>query len=755
MPKRHLKRQLNLVQVIMLGTAGTIAAEIFVLTGHAAGIAGPDAVIALLIGGFLTYSVALNYCELATTYPVTGGAMTYVREAFGTNLLMFLVGSLDCLSSTFYAALSAIGFAYSLQVFFPVIPIVPVAIGVIGLFTLLHVRGVYQVGNLQVAFGGFLLLVFALFIVLGLTRSSGFQWEVFRSGRVLFENQSRWANLARVMATIALVYNAYVGFEVIADDAEEVTNPNRNIPIGILVSLTLATLIYSLVAFITIGTVPFQQLAGSETALTDAAQRFWPAAGVPLMALAGIVATLTSVNSAILSATREAFSLSRFGVWPRPLSRLSSWRTPYISIVLIGIISALVAAIGLVDFLSYISSAGYLFVLFWASLAMVKLRKLHPDVLRPFKVPFFPFSAYAAAGSGFLIIAFTKPQALLFLGGVVVVLGGFYFGGQFVSRQRIKRIQLLEENETGRFLIPVANPETAESLVRLAVILAQVHADDNICVYTVVRSSDLLAPGAAERVAHHLNMRRNVLLERTAPFALAHNVGLYTKRRVSSNLAESILKESADHGNVRMILMGWPGQLKGEQLAHNVVKEVLMAAHTNVGVFCNRGLKDIRRILVPVGGGPHSRFCLRLAYQIAGQEKANVTALRTINSINDIENTEDQLLFLQEIIEDELGSIPKRIISSVVQAENVVEGILQEAHRQPYDLIILGASEEYFSTSYLFGRINDQIVENSTCSVLMVRRYEREAFSWMRRQIKRIGRENLALEAIKKNGNSF
>ena len=96
MAKRKLKRQLNLLQVVMLGTAGTIAAEIFVLTGHAAGIAG-ETVLALILGA-LTLSIALNYSELATTYPVTGGAMTYVEEGFGSGLLMFLAGSLDCLS---------------------------------------------------------------------------------------------------------------------------------------------------------------------------------------------------------------------------------------------------------------------------------------------------------------------------------------------------------------------------------------------------------------------------------------------------------------------------------------------------------------------------------------------------------------------------------------------------------------------------------------------------------------------------------
>jgi len=295
MAKRKLKRQLNLIQVVMLGTAGTIAAEIFVLTGHAAGIAGPEAVLALLLGGFLTLSIALNYSELATTYPVTGGAMTYVEEGFGNGLLMFLAGSLDCLSSTFYAALSAVGFAISLSVFIPNLPIVPVAVIMIAIVGMMHLRGVKNAGNFQIILGAFLLIVFAIFIIRGLTDAHGFNREIFLSGNVVFENQTIWQDLGRMLTTIALTYNAYVGFEVIADDAEEVSNPSRNIPRGILLSLLIATVVYSLVALVTIGTIPYDQLAGSTTALTDAAAKFWPNGGVQLMALAGIVATVTSI----------------------------------------------------------------------------------------------------------------------------------------------------------------------------------------------------------------------------------------------------------------------------------------------------------------------------------------------------------------------------------------------------------------------------------------------------------------------------
>src|SRR5512137_1223118 len=153
MSQRKLRRKLNLPQLVMLGAASTISLEIFVLTGHAAAMVGPATILALLIAGLLNYSIALNYCELATMYPVTGGGVTYVREAWGAGVLAFLVGSLDCLSSTFYAALSAVGFAYSLKVFIPGLPVVPTALVTIVVFIVLNILDVSNVGNVQVVLG--------------------------------------------------------------------------------------------------------------------------------------------------------------------------------------------------------------------------------------------------------------------------------------------------------------------------------------------------------------------------------------------------------------------------------------------------------------------------------------------------------------------------------------------------------------------------------------------------------------------------
>lgn len=738
MAKRKLRRQLNLIQIIMMGAAGTIAAEIFVLTGHAAEKSGPDAVLALIIAGLLTLPVAINYTELATTYPVTGGTMAYVREAYGSGLFMFLVGSLDCLSSGFYASLSAVGFAYSLSIFFPSIPIIPVAILVIVLMGLMHIRGVTQAGNLQVVFGAFLIVVFSLFIILGLVRPEGFSWETFRSGNVVFEHHSLGQNIAVVLGTIALVYNAYVGFEVIADDAEEIANPTKNIPKGIMISLAIATVVYVLVSFVTIGTVPFEQLAGSETAITDAAKVFWPRVGVPLLGVAGLVATLTSVNSAMLSATREAFTLSREQVWPRAFSRLTRWRTPYIATIFITFACSVVAIIGAVDFLSFIAAAGYMFVLFWASLAMIRLRKIHPDIERPIKVPFFPVTAYMAAGAGALIVAFADPKALIFLGSLLGLFTITYFISRIVKSKATAKVKEVEAIGGGRILVAASTVSTAKELVNLASRLAEQEEDTSICLFSVVRNTtgsteDHLKPEVEER-----KKLQKQMLKATSPVAVDRNIGIYSKVKIAPNVEEGIFQECQSPNPVSLVLLGWPADETRVKIPHNIIKEVMMMARRDVGVLRDRGLNGLQHILVPVGTGPNARLALKMAAKLAHRKNVTITALRLMGEDLDDEKQEDELHILQEIIEEEMGELPEFLTTLVLPANNVLDGIVAETQRVPYDLMIIGASEEVFSPDYTFGKLNDALIDEVSCSMLIVRRYQAEPALWIRHQIKQI-----------------
>jgi len=737
MSKRTLKRQLGLVHVIMLGAAGTIAAEIFVLTGHAAAISGPAAMLAIIIGGFLSYSIALNYSELATVYPETGGALTYVREAWGKGLLAFLVGSMDSISSTFYCALSAVGFAYSLSVFFPNIPIVLTAIGVIAFFTLLNIRGVTGVGNAQLVLGGTLLSIFGIYIVYGFLSSNGFSVSTLIPDGKFFIYDRPGQNFASLMKTIALVYAAYVGFEVIADDAEEIKRPEKFIPIGILVSLTLVTLIYSSTMAVTMGTVSWKELAGSETALTDAISKFMPGIGVTLMAIAGLVATLTSVNSSMLSATRESFTLSRDGLWPHGLSRLNRFRVPFASVIFIGLVSMLITMIGVVDFLSFITSAGYLFVLFWSNLAMIKLRKKYPAIKRPFKAPFFPLTPLLASFTCLIVILFSDLQPLLFTAGIIGLFALYYFSrvgvaGWVESRQK----EVLPGS--ARLIVPVINSSASDNLMSLAAILAQAEQDINICLLTVVTSSVKEDSGDRTRYMSKLDSQRQSVLEKFIHYAVEHNVPMYSKLVSGPTIADAIVKDVDAHKNTKLVLINRPERYIPSHLSKDAARKIVDGTRTNVGVMVDRGLGKIENIIVAVGKGPHSRLAIHLANDIAETVRAHVDYVRVLPAYKDEEYFEDEMSFLQEIVITELGQLPPNAGLRLLFSDDISEAITAEAGDGNCDLIISGLSVGFGETDNLFGRVADQIAEHAPCSVLVVKRYETPTTTWLRRQAKRL-----------------
>ena len=744
--QRSLRREMGLGQVLLMGVAGTIAAEIFVLTGHVAGLAGPASILAMLLIGILCYSFALNYAELAVAYPVTGGALTYVRQAYGYGLLAFLVGSMDCLSSAFYASLSAVGFAYSLRIFVPGLPIVPTAIVVVAVFTLLQVAGIAGVARAQSVLGLALLALLGIYIVRGFTAPQGFSLETLMPDGRFWIGEGTFENLFGLLRTMALVFNAYIGFEIIADDAEEIRNPRRNIPMGILLSLGIITLIYVTTTAVTLGTAPWTEIAGSEDALAIAAERFMPRWGAPLIGVAGIIATLTSVNTAMLAATREAFTLSRLALWPRALSRLGRIRTPWIAALVIGAICAIMASIGLVDFLSYVSSSGYLFVVLFASTAMIRLRKTD-GIERPFKAPLFPLTAYVAAGTCIVSIMFTSGQALAFGGALLAALAAMYYIREPVSRAFQQRAHA-SHAATHRILVAVANPATAGRLVQIAADLAA-HEHGNMVEVVTVNPVDAGRANAPVERLRGRYSRRETELMRVLDGALAgRNIPYYTETVTANNVADGILQEIETHGDVRLLVLGWPGMVAPNQVAEHPLARLVTEAHTDVAAFLDRGVGEIRRVLVPFGGGVHARLAVRTALQLVGPDRGEVVVLRCFINIRPDDRPheqeegegaspiEDEFLLLREELEGTLGAVPENVRFKVVSEPGLLRGILAELNSSHFDLVVMGASVARSLTTEFFGSITDAVAEQIPVSVLLVRRYEPHAMGWMRRQIK-------------------
>ena len=327
-------------------------------------------------------------------------------------------------------------------------------------------------------------------------------------------------------------------------------------------------------------------------------------------------------------------------------------------------------------------------------------------------------------------------QALLFGVGVIAVLGITYAVGPRIARLLPAR-ELEKESDKDLILVAAGNPQTAKSLVHLASVLAQASEDSYICVLAVESTALRANTRRARRLARRRSgMQERMLLDQVADEARSRNVALYAKSRVASSVAEGSWTRSKSATTSSWCW--WVGQARsnGKALAQNPVKLVLQRAHTNVVALLDRGLSGIQRILVPVGGGPHSRLALRLAYEIALAEDAQVTALRVVPQVAESEELEDQTLLLEELVVDVLCDVPKSFTLRATQAASVPDGILAESVRQSYDLIVIGASEEWAWHSRLFGSVDDWLAQVAPCSVLFCRRHEPVAISWLRRGIK-------------------
>jgi len=732
--KRTLKRQLNLIQVIMLGTAGTLGSGIFLLSGHAAAVAGPAAIWSVLIAGILSFSIALNYCELATTYPETGGAMTYVREAWGKGLIAFLVGSMDALSSTFYTALSAVGFAYSVSIFFPALAanafgIGAVAIFVIVLFVIFNILGVTKVGNLQVVMGGILLVAFAIYVIAGFTMPNGFNTATLLPDGRWFKSDDLALNFGIILKSIALIYAIYVGFEVIADDAEEVKNPTKNIPLAIMISLVLIVVVYTLVITVAMGTS--RDIAGSETAISDTIRMFLGAPGATIIGIAGMVGSLTSINSSMLSATRESFTLSRDGAWPAFLSRLNKSRVPYFAIIVIGAVSILVTGIGAVDFLSYITSGGYLFVLLLSNLSMISLRKKYPYIHRPFKVPFFPLTPIVASLVCLIVLRYSEPRALLFMTGVLAIFAIYYFARMGLSSWQEEHKRSLNPGRY-RILLPIQQDRGMENLIRIGAKIAHAQSDLSMCLLQVVE------PQVSENdeTMAALERSRQYTLAKFIRHAVERNVPMYAKTVANLTPAEGIISELRSDNNVRLLLFKWPLS-ESEQAKFNQTAESLInSGLANMGVLFDRGIDRLENILVPVGGGFHSKFAIQIVASLAKADNGTVDIIRIVDEDLDDELYEDQMAYLQEIVMTELGDIPGNITLHIIRGNDPAAAIIEETHQREYDLVVIGSFEGNTHGKHLFGELVERVRRGTTTSVLVVRQHESAPASWLRRQIR-------------------
>jgi amino acid transporter/nucleotide-binding universal stress UspA family protein len=740
MPNKQLVRSLGLGQILMLGIGGTMGAGVFVLTGHAAGMVGPAVILVFLLAGLQSLPNSLSYAELASAFPVAGGGYAYTSKAT-KGLLPFIVGWVSWFSSMVYAALSALGAAYSLNIFLPFLPVPITTIGFVVIFVILSSRGSEEAGKAQVILAGVLLTALVGFVTLAFVLPEGFTWAEFYRDGGFFIHDGTLENLAKIFQAITLVNVLFVGYEVIATTAEEAKNPGRNIPIAVVGTIFICAAVYCAVAFAALGVISAGALGASSTPLSDAASRFMGGWGAPVIGVAGIIATLTSLNTAMLSSARVALALSRDGYLPPFLSRIHPrLKTPLPAILLTGFIVAVAAVSGDEVFLGYVSNFGYMFVVFFTNVSVIMLRRKFPEVKRPFHTPWYPVMPILGCLGIIVVEVFTELHALVVGIGLILVGVVVYQLRHPVSRAVEVAAQTVEAVRR-EILVPVANPMTAESLTRMAAILGQAREEATLAILSVTTVPATTPLEVAEDMLNAQDDGQKALLKRASDYAHREGVPVRTLMRAARGISDGILSVAESRGGVGLILMGWQGQLSTQRVRGSVVKDVVHSARCDVAVLRDRGVgeRPIQRVLVPVGGGPHARLALRLAWDIARAENGSVTVVRIVPDTDtcDLETERD---VLRQLVEDVLGRVPEKMTFHLQDSDAIVDGILTAAQGSEdegeYDLVAIGASEEWFLKNLLFGSIPDRVANGVNCSVLMVRKHEPAPVSWVRRMIK-------------------
>jgi amino acid transporter/nucleotide-binding universal stress UspA family protein len=733
-----LVRELGLKEGVAIGLGTMVGAGIFVLSALAAERAGPASAMSYVIAGLICLLVALVISELATGMPRAGGSYTFITQALGP-LAGSIVGPGNWLGLTFASGFYLLACGEYLAMITPV-PSWAASLLLGLLFTCLNYWGAKLTGSVQNVVVVILLAILFAFVGVGLFNVDVSLYQPFAP--------RGWG---AVVGTIGLIIVSFTGFEKISTISEEMKRPERNLPLSIVGSVIIATALYALILLVLTGIFPYVGIAQREAPLVSAAGHIAGSVGTGLMLAAGILATLSSANAAIMASSRINYGMGRDGVLPDWFNHIHpKHNTPSHAIMITGGLGILLSLTGRAEALAEISSALFMISYTMLCLSVVVMRYSRPRWYRPtFRVPLYPVLPVVGGILCLAVIFTMAPESRVAGLGLVVASLVWYFAwvrrqarvigefGPLWERERplegmIEAAQEVTRAEGHEILIPLLPATKTEPLLNLAAALAQ--ADDRRVIIVL---EAIVVPHQTPLESVEARLAKRSITQRDSPLAQLVQQGadlgvpVRPLRRAAHAEASGVLAVAEARSTVELILLDWRGPLSAGRIYGSPSKTILQEARCNVAVLRERHLKEVKRVLVPVGGGPHARLGLRLAAQIAGSDEAELTVLRVARPSEELD-IEAEMRALRHLAAEILGPDP-RVRTRVVVNEMIVEGILQETRKGEYDLLVIGASDEWAVKSLLVGAVPDAIADRAPCSVLMVRRYERTGISAIRR----------------------
>ncbi len=430
----ELERTIGLTGGLAIGIGTMIGAGIFVFPGLAGGEIGTAAAASFAVGGVIALLVALPTSELATAMPRSGGGYYFISRGLGT-LAGTVIGLSLWLGLVFATAFYLVGLGYyALDALAQlgisvgagsdaIVSALAVLAGVA--FTVLNVTGTENAAKLQNGIVALLLSMLVAFLGFGLSEAFSLVAVDTPPGQAA----DVWEAVP-ILSVAALVFTSYLGFAQVATVAGEMKDPGRNLPLAMVGSVVIVTVLYVLTIFVATNIFTRDALlSAGETAMVEVGRVLLGPAGALVIIVGGLLATMSSANASVLSTSRAIYGVSKDALLPRRASRINlRYGTPHVALGMAGGPVVVLAATGQVQLLAEVASFLHLIMYGLMCVALVAIRRDRPEWYDPdFVVPGGPVVPVVGGLASFGLIAFMDPLSILVGTAVIAVTAGWYF----------------------------------------------------------------------------------------------------------------------------------------------------------------------------------------------------------------------------------------------------------------------------------------------------------------------------------------
>ena len=714
----ELAQSLGLLEAVTIGVGTMIGAGIFVLPGFIVAEVGPAAILSFLLGGVIALFNAMAAAEVATGMPKSGGGYYFISRALGP-LWGAVLGWGSLFGLVFASAFYMVGFGEYVHTVVD-LPVAAYAIGMTVLLTGLNLIGSKAAGQLQNFVVAILVVVLLLFLGRG---SAGVDPSV------LSESSFAPFGLGAIFAGTATLFVTYAGFGEIASMAEEIRNPGKNLPLALVGSVAAVTVLYCLILLVCLLLRPWEDLTGP-TLVADLAGDLMGPLGRGAILLGAVLATVSSANASIMSASRISFAMGRDSlIWEWLNEVHARFRVPHRAIVVTGALTVVVILAGDIELLA--EAAGLLHLLLYGlmSLACIILRGARPAAYQPvFRTPFFPFVPLVGALACFGVIFFMEPTTIyLGLALIAFALAHYFWWGRrrtdvrgewpyFLRRsllepglERVERWGAIPD-EIPTAIVAVAYPRRERARLRLAGALMG-PSRGNVSVVSIFRLEERLDDTSIESYYEAIEERNRAL---TAESHVVREAGATVASHVLvSTTAFRGLVSAVETTRATLLLVGWPGYgpKEGEGA---LVPSLDRHLRAHLVLFREDGPIPARRILALVDDGPHGELALLVATRLTAGWDAELT----VATLVDVDAEEESRLRAEAYLEAELG-ISVRAHVRAIPARSAEDALAVEASWS--DLVVLGVSALRADNAV---EAAERLAALGGCSIALVRAHE-------------------------------